>query len=113
MSRNTLALFAVAAMTAGALVSAGLQADPKSDKLNVELPNSTRLFPAGDGAAVANAQCLMCHSVEMVLFQPQRTPVQWVETINKMRTAYGAPIPEGQVDALAGYLAGVVGHEPR
>jgi hypothetical protein len=43
----------------------------------------------------------------MVLHQPSRTQEQWKDTINKMRTAYGAPLPAEQVDALAAYLAGL------
>jgi hypothetical protein len=34
--------------------------------------------------------------------------MQWTETINKMRSAYGAPIGAGEVDALAAYLSRVV-----
>jgi len=44
----------------------------------------------------------------MVLRQPARTQMQWTETINKMRSAYGAPIGAGEVDALAAYLSRVV-----
>jgi mono/diheme cytochrome c family protein len=86
-------------------------ADPKWAKLSVELPTSTRQFPAGDGASIANSQCLICHSAGMVLTQPQRTQTQWQDTINKMRTAYGAPIPAEQVDSLAAYLTRVVSGE--
>jgi nitrate reductase cytochrome c-type subunit len=78
---------------------------PHWHKVSVTLPVSTRLFPAGEGAETANSQCLLCHSVEMVLTQPSRSEAQWKETINKMRTAYGAPLPADQVDALATYLA--------
>ncbi len=80
--------------------------------LNVHLPVSTEVFPAGEGASIANSQCLICHSAEMVTFQPKRTQKQWTETINKMRAAYGAPIPEEQVDALAVYLASVISRDP-
>ncbi len=80
---------------------------PDSGKVTVELPVSTALFPAGAGAEVANAQCLLCHSVDMVLTQPPRTQDEWKATINKMRAAYGAPITEDQVDSLAVYLAGL------
>lgn len=85
---------------------------PKLTVVNVHLPVSTAVFPAGEGAPIANSQCLICHSTEMVLFQPRRTQAQWTETIKKMRAAYGAPIPAEQVDALAVYLATVISREP-
>jgi mono/diheme cytochrome c family protein len=82
--------------------------DQNWSKVTVELPASTMLFPGGSAQSVANSQCLICHSAGMVLRQPTRTQVQWTETINKMRSAYGAPIGAGQVDALAAYLTRVV-----
>jgi mono/diheme cytochrome c family protein len=81
------------------------QADARWSKVSVELPTSQTPFPAGEGAVIANAQCLICHSAGMVLRQPGRTQEQWKETINKMRSAYGAPLPAEQVDALAAYLS--------
>lgn len=99
-------------LTAAALCAAGLALAGAGGKVNVQLPNSTQLFPPGDGAAIANSQCLLCHSAEMVLFQPARTPEQWKETINKMRNAYAAPLPAEQVDALAAYLSRVVAVDP-
>ncbi len=74
-------------------------------KVVVQLPASTQRFPEGEGAAIANSQCLSCHSASMVLSQPAQSASQWQATINKMRTAYGAPLPAGQVDALAAYLS--------
>ena len=82
--------------------------DHNWSKVTVELPASTTLFPDGSAQSVANSQCLICHSAGMVLRQPARTQTQWTETINKMRSAYGAPIGAGQVDALAAYLTRVV-----
>jgi mono/diheme cytochrome c family protein len=76
-----------------------------STKVTVELPVSEALFPARDGAEIANSQCLICHSADMVLYQPARTQDEWKVTINKMRTAYGAPIAADQIDALAAYLS--------
>ena len=75
------------------------------ETLSVNLPVSAALFPAGEAASVANSYCLTCHSVDMVLTQPPRTTAQWTETINKMRSAYGAPVPADQVGALALYLS--------
>jgi mono/diheme cytochrome c family protein len=79
--------------------------DARWTKVSVQLPISPTLFPAGKGADIANSQCVICHSPDMVLYQPARTQEQWKETINKMRSAYGAPLPAEQVDALATYLA--------
>jgi mono/diheme cytochrome c family protein len=84
------------------------RADPQWSTVTVELPASNTQFPAGEGQSIANTQCLICHSAGMVLRQPARTQAQWKETINKMRSAYGAPLPAEQVDALATYLARVV-----
>jgi mono/diheme cytochrome c family protein len=75
----------------------------------VVLPVSSARFPAGAGSDIANAQCLICHSVGMVTRQPPLTREQWAAISNKMRTAYGAPLPADQVDALAAYLYGING----
>jgi hypothetical protein len=84
------------------------QSDAHRRKVRVELPTSLTPFPAGEGSVIANAQCLICHSAGMVLHQPSRTQEQWKETINKMRSAYGAPLPAEQIDALAAYLSRLV-----
>jgi mono/diheme cytochrome c family protein len=80
-------------------------------RLSVELPTSEARFPAASGADIANAQCLLCHSAGMVLRQPPLTQDQWKGEIEKMRSAYGAPLPADEVEGLATYLQGVVGHE--
>jgi hypothetical protein len=43
----------------------------------------------------------------MVLRQPPLTKDEWIGEINKMRNAYGAPLPAEQVDALATYLQSI------
>jgi mono/diheme cytochrome c family protein len=84
------------------------QPDVRWAKLSVVLPTSTSTFPAGDGAEIANSQCVICHSPGMALSQPALSELQWRTIINKMRAAYGAPLPADQVDALATYLAKVI-----
>jgi mono/diheme cytochrome c family protein len=79
----------------------------KWTKVEVELPVSEAVFPPGNGAEIANGQCLMCHSAGMVLRQPPLSQDDWTGEINKMRSAYGAPIPPDQVEALARYLHGI------
>jgi ABC-type transport system substrate-binding protein len=79
--------------------------------VSVDLPTSETSFPPGDGAELTG-QCLICHSAGMVLRQPPLTRDQWVGEINKMRTAYGAPLPADQVDRLADYLFRINGASP-
>jgi mono/diheme cytochrome c family protein len=76
-------------------------------KVSVDLPASQITFPPGDGSVIANAYCLICHSAGMVLRQPPLTQAEWTVEINKMRNAFGAPLPADQVEALAKYLRGI------
>ena len=78
-------------------------------KVEVRLPVSEAVFPPGNGADIANGQCLVCHSAGMVLRQPPLSQDDWGGEINKMRSAYGALIPADQVEALARYLYGING----
>jgi mono/diheme cytochrome c family protein len=78
---------------------------PKWTKVEVELPASEAIFPPGNGADIANGQCLICHSAGMVLRQPPLSQDEWTGEINKMRSSYGALIPADQVEALARYLS--------
>jgi len=78
-------------------------------KVSVDLPTSDAIFPAGEGAQIANAYCLMCHSEGMVVRQPPLAKAQWLEEIGKMRKFWGAPIPAAQDEALATYLARING----
>jgi cytochrome c5 len=84
------------------------QFDARWGKVSVQLPPSATPFPAGEGAVIANSQCLICHSASMVLTQPAMTPAQWQAIINKMRTAYGAPLPAAQIDVLSAYLSKLI-----
>ncbi|HTI16893.1 MAG TPA: cytochrome c [Trinickia sp.] len=80
--------------------------------VNVTLPGGSTSFPPGKGSEIANANCVMCHSTGMVLHQPPLTVGEWAVEINKMRNAFGAPLPADQVEALAQYLRSIDGREP-
>jgi mono/diheme cytochrome c family protein len=84
---------------------------PKWVKVSVELPVSKISFPPGNGSVIANAYCLICHSAGMVLRQPPLTQDEWTVEINKMRNAFGAPLPADQVQALAQYLRSINGRQ--
>jgi mono/diheme cytochrome c family protein len=86
---------------------------PKWVKVSVDLPASQVSFPPGNGSVIANAYCLICHSAGMVLRQPPLTQDEWTAEINKMRNAFGAPLPADQVEALAQYLRSINGRQPQ
>ena len=80
-------------------------------KVDVEFPVSQVSFPPGKGAEIANGQCLICHSTGMVLRQPPLSQEEWAGEITKMRSAFGAPMPPDQFEALARYLYGINGRQ--
>ena len=79
--------------------------------VRVELPASDETFPPGVGADIATSRCLICHSAGMVLRQPPLTKDEWRAEIVKMRSAYGAPMPDDQVDGLSEYLNSIGGQQ--
>ena len=112
--RNVALVWAALMLLALALVtglarSQGADSSQKWAKVTVDLPVSRSAFPPGDGADIANGQCLICHSAGMVLRQPPLTEDEWTAEINKMRTAFGAPMPADQIAALAKYLRSING----
>jgi cytochrome c551/c552 len=72
--------------------------------LEIRLPSEVVAFKQDVGAEIANAQCLICHSVEYVTIQPPLPKSFWKGSIQKMQQKYGATIPEEQVEPLADYL---------
>jgi hypothetical protein len=79
--------------------------------VKVELPANDASFPPGVGADIARSQCLICHSAGMVLTQPPLKKDEWRAEIMKMRSAYGAPIPDDQVEGLSEYLKNINGRQ--
>jgi mono/diheme cytochrome c family protein len=75
----------------------------------VTLPDSTAVFPPGTGADVANANCLVCHSVGMVMNQPTLPKAVWEAEVNKMRNVFKATVDESNVAAITDYLTSIKG----
>ena len=72
--------------------------------VTVQFPDSNGQFPVGPHADVINNNCLSCHSVEMVLNQPQMVPAKWQAEVDKMRGTYKAPINDADAKAIVDYL---------
>ncbi|MHB8735401.1 MAG: hypothetical protein ACYC6M_08890 [Terriglobales bacterium] len=75
-------------------------------------PQDAPIFPAGNGREVFLTRCSICHSTALVADQPPLTAAVWTKEVNKMRTVYGAPVPETDIAVIAQYLAAVHGPSP-
>ena len=107
--RAVLALAATLGIAHAALAQTAAPHVPKWTRVNVDVPLSDVIFPAGEGAQAANENCLMCHSEGMVMRQPPMTQAQWLDEVRRMRQFFGAPIPPEQDAVIASYLARVNG----
>jgi len=99
-------LLPVALITVSVLASLAAYAVQKLSlkSVSVDLPFGDRMFSDGPGADLVNGNCLACHSVGMVLNQPALSEAQWRTEVEKMRTAYKAPIDPKDVDKIIRYL---------
>ncbi len=78
---------------------------PPHSSATITLPGEAGMtFKAGPGVELAHQYCLTCHSSAYVSTQPPFTKAQWTASILKMRTVYGAKIPDNDVERLADYL---------
>ena len=102
MFRKLIAIWVlVGTMFVPALTRAAGPLELKS--VRVDLPDEERMF-TGPGADAINNNCLACHSAGMVLDQPALSRETWAAEVNKMITAYKAPVAPGDVPAIIDYL---------
>ena len=81
------------------------QADPFVFKTTaVELPADTVTLPPGRHVELATANCMACHSADMILNQPRLTRAQWEANVEKMIKVYKAPIETKDVPQIVDYL---------
>jgi hypothetical protein len=72
--------------------------------LKLDVPTSNMMFPPGAGSDAANNNCLTCHSADHVLNQPSLPKASWEEVVNKMISAYKAPITSKDAAEIVEYL---------
>ena len=75
----------------------------------ITLPAETAAFKPGKGADLANAHCLMCHSVEYISTQPPMARKFWEATLKKMKEKFAAPTPDDATAALVDYFTATYG----
>jgi hypothetical protein len=69
----------------------------------VDVPTSDAMFP-GPGSDAINNNCLACHSADHILNQPSLSREAWQEVVDKMITAYKAPVSPDDAKAIVDYL---------
>lgn len=79
---------------------------------SVTLPEDSETFGEGSQADLLNRNCLACHSVSMVRYQPPLTAKQWTATVDKMREAYAAPIDKAETGAIVAALMATAPAKP-
>jgi cytochrome c5 len=73
--------------------------------LKLDVPTSDAMVPPGPGADAVNNNCLACHSADHLMTQPSLRKETWEEVVQKMITAYKAPISPEDATAIVDYLA--------
>lgn len=105
MTRKALALVFVASTVLGVSV-AGAKVAITLKSVNVSLPGGSGVLPNAPAQA---GVCLACHSAGMILNQPALPRAAWEAEVEKMRSAYRAPIDPKDVPTIVDYLTGIKG----
>ncbi len=67
-------------------------------------PTYTPPLADGDGKAVVQSFCGICHSTTYITMQPPLPGATWERLVDKMIGTFGAPIPEPAAKAITAYL---------
>lgn len=118
------ALFAALAIVAGVVAYYGTRssgtpsepegapvADETGPVVSIALPAYDPDLPPGPNREAVRTACVTCHSTQLILNQPHLPEKKWEETVLKMVTAYGAPVPEPQQQQVLAYLLAIRGKE--
>jgi hypothetical protein len=71
--------------------------------VTLDLPDEERQF-VGPHAEVISRNCLACHSAGMVLDQAALSREVWTAEVNKMISAYRAPVVPEDIPVIIDYL---------
>jgi mono/diheme cytochrome c family protein len=77
-------------------------------------PAETARLAPGPGVAIAQANCVVCHSVDYIVTQPRTFPdpaAFWTGEVAKMKKAYGATFRDADAQAIIAYLVATYGRD--
>lgn len=78
--------------------------------VGIDLPGDFEPFadvPGGPSAEAVNANCLSCHSGEMITTQPRLSRIEWQGEVTKMRSVYKAPVDTRDDAAIVEWLVAI------
>jgi hypothetical protein len=101
---------AVIVATLGALAACSRPSpSPDPSVHTLRLVEENVVLPDLPGRDKVVGTCAPCHSPRYLLEQPRFPQRTWQAEIDKMRTAYGAPVAEGDVPVILEYLVAIRG----
>lgn len=100
----------IAAILAGA---AALVVLPAARGVEITLPQETVFYDKSPlpGFPVTQVLCISCHSADYVRYQPSMPRAFWKAAVLKMKTTFGAPIPDSEIEPIVDYLVKTYGAE--
>jgi mono/diheme cytochrome c family protein len=104
MTRIGILLVSLVALTAVNMSGIPINAKAGEPGFTLILPPDRMGFQPGRGKQLAGQYCLICHSADYIYTQPPHDAGQWTDIVNKMKTAFGCPIPDEDTAPLVRYL---------
>jgi sulfite dehydrogenase len=96
------------------MLSAGALAAGPALAVEIKLPPENATFKPSQlpGYALAQRNCITCHSVHYIQTQPLTLPRSyWDATVKKMKKPFGAQFPDEDIPAMVDYLVKTYGAE--
>lgn len=96
------------------LFTCGLVAVAPAFAVDIQLPPETAVFKPSElpGYALAQRNCMTCHSVHYIQSQPPTLPRgYWDATVKKMKKPFGAQFPDAEIPDMVDYLVKTYGAE--
>ena len=89
-----------------ALLLAGVAS---AEVTSITLPEPGNHLRPGAGAGLTGQYCVICHSADYIEIQPPFRRDQWFGIVDKMKKAFGCPLPAADVDQVVDYLTHTYG----
>lgn len=78
----------------------------------IDIASVQTVLPQAGNVALIEANCVPCHSLRYIEMQPQLSYKAWEKIVNKMITAYGAPIRDSVTrQDIINYLYAIKGNK--